>query len=61
MLLINNALSHFDLNYHPQVETAEQDKDDKLEAPEALTSRNNARASRLMHKWIEIINFIIKL
>jgi len=50
LLLIDNAPSHFDLNYHLQVETAEQDEDDKLEVLEVLTSRNYARASRLMCK-----------
>jgi len=50
LLLIDNAPSYFDLNYHLQVETAEQDENDELEASEASTSRNHAKALRLTRK-----------
>ena len=40
LLLIDNALSHFDPNYHPPVEQDDHDE------PEASTSRHRTRTSR---------------
>jgi hypothetical protein len=46
LLLIDNAPSHFDPNYHPPVE--QDGNDDEPEASEASTStsRNRARSTR---------------
>ena len=48
LLLIDNAPSHFNPNYHPPVDPVEQDEDN--DEPEASTSRNRNRVSRSTRK-----------